>query len=427
MTNKNKGAMAKIMEFFEKYPSVNKDFPPSVEELVTFFKNEISGIIINGNTIGKESKSISRLKSENLTVFYRDSVPKEAMDLINSLILLSYLKENKTELERELRVKSVLAGDFAQMVTALLEGEAASSIPQIFLSFAVQTSQSRFGILYYFDPVERMLYPIYHIQEKDGKLIIPEVYEDTKATKYPLIDEFELAYNSFPSPYIASKNGSQVLLYALRSDEELLAILELTKDRFSPEDVSIVTAIGKIAILAMEKGRLFSWAITDALTQLYNYKFLMMSLEKETDRALRYRQHLSIAMCDLDNFKEVNDTYGHDFGNVVLKEFAALLKSEFATPINGIPFRYGGDEFVIIFSGKNKLEVVPQAERFIKKLRESLTVAAPDGKNIRISVSIGIASLDPPEILTPKALLKAADTALYKAKSSGKGRVETYD
>ncbi len=424
--NRSRKIMVKVMSFFDKFPTSEKAFPPGLQTTLSFFKEEISGIKFNGGMIGKESQNPVRVKSEHITIFYKDELPAEAKNLINSLVLLSYFKEEKENLEKELKEKSLLAGDFAQMVTALLESEAASSIPQIFLNFAVQTSRSKVGILYYFDPVERMLYPTYCIEETKGKLVIPEVYENLKTTRYPLIDEFKKAYDNFPSPYIATRKDSQVLFYALRSDEELLAILELKKEKFSPEDASIITAIGKIAILAMEKGKLFSWAITDALTQLYNYKFLMMSLDKETDKALRYRKNLSIAMCDLDNFKEVNDTYGHDFGNKVLRAFANMVKSDFAAPLDGIPFRYGGDEFIIIFPGRSKFEVLPHAERFLGKLKE-FAVPAPDGKNVKISASIGIAQLDPPEILTPSSLIKAADKALYEVKSSGKGGVKTYD
>jgi diguanylate cyclase (GGDEF)-like protein/PAS domain S-box-containing protein len=165
--------------------------------------------------------------------------------------------------------------------------------------------------------------------------------------------------------------------------------------------------------------RLQHESIHDPLTGLYNRRYLEDILERETRRAVRAEHGLSVILLDLDHFKRFNDTYGHDAGDTVLRETAALfLKSVRA---EDIVCRYGGEEFVIILPMADFKVACARAERIREKVRELhlLYRGQPLGS---ITVSAGVAGL-PEHGIVPKELLAAADAALYRAKAEGRDRV----
>jgi diguanylate cyclase (GGDEF)-like protein/PAS domain S-box-containing protein len=160
-------------------------------------------------------------------------------------------------------------------------------------------------------------------------------------------------------------------------------------------------------------------SIKDALTGLYNRRYLEEMMERETRRAVRAEQGLGVIMLDLDHFKKFNDTYGHDAGDVVLRETASfLLKSVRA---EDIVCRFGGEEFVVILPVAGLKTAQARAERIRTKLRE-LSVMHQGQSLGRITVSVGVAEL-PQHGTSQKELLEAADAALYRAKREGRDRV----
>ncbi|SEF39967.1 diguanylate cyclase (GGDEF) domain-containing protein [Caloramator fervidus] len=157
----------------------------------------------------------------------------------------------------------------------------------------------------------------------------------------------------------------------------------------------------------------------DALTGLNNRLALSRILSSLWFEYKKNKKSLSLALLDLDNFKKVNDTYGHIVGDKVLKEVANVLKSN--TRGNDIAFRFGGEEFIVLFPNSNCIQAKVPAER-IRKQVEDLIIT---DYNIRITVSIGIASLeDNPESMDE--LIRFADDAMYQAKSEGKNRIVLY-
>ncbi len=163
-------------------------------------------------------------------------------------------------------------------------------------------------------------------------------------------------------------------------------------------------------------------AIHDELTGLYNRHYMSEILEKEFPRTLRYQTDLSCLLLDLDYFKEVNDTFGHAFGDMVLREFSTCLKHEARK--TDIPFRYGGEEFMLLLSNTGILGAQKVAEK-IRSACEQKTY--DDGNNsTTVTVSIGIASVKQHQLLESKELLALADKALYRAKAEGRNRVRVY-
>jgi diguanylate cyclase (GGDEF)-like protein/PAS domain S-box-containing protein len=158
---------------------------------------------------------------------------------------------------------------------------------------------------------------------------------------------------------------------------------------------------------------------TDSLTGLMNRRALTDSLLYEVDRAKRYGDVVSLILGDIDNFKEINDTYGHDTGDRALQTLSGLLKTILRkTDIAG---RYGGDEFMLILPATSALGAENLADKLLNVVRNA-ELLYHDGKPIRLSLSIGIAGLKPDDG-NIDTLIKRADDAMYASKQGGRNRV----
>ncbi|MFC1733436.1 GGDEF domain-containing protein, partial [candidate division KSB1 bacterium] len=167
--------------------------------------------------------------------------------------------------------------------------------------------------------------------------------------------------------------------------------------------------------------QLESLATTDGLTQLYNYRSFSIRLSEEIERSLRYKLKFSLLMLDLDHFKNVNDTYGHLAGDLVLKKVAEEIK--LSTRAIDFIARYGGEEFAVILIESDIEDALVIAGR-IRKNIESLKMTYND-EIVSITISIGgVEFRGSPRI--PQELIERADKALYKAKMNGRNRIETY-
>lgn len=195
-------------------------------------------------------------------------------------------------------------------------------------------------------------------------------------------------------------------------------------ENLSHDDRLVLQAVASELVVAVENSRLYRLtkrlAITDELTDLYNYRFLQQRLDDEIGRADRYNKRLSLLMLDLDDFKRINDTHGHLVGDRVLSEVGQVLKSTVREV--DIVARYGGEEFTIILPETDASGAFIVAE----KIREAISLHRfPDsegGHSIHITVSIGLSSY-PTHAVDKESLLRSADDAVYHAKGTGKDRV----
>lgn len=154
-------------------------------------------------------------------------------------------------------------------------------------------------------------------------------------------------------------------------------------------------------------------AYKDSLTHLYNNQYVFDYLTMKTQTAYKQGDQLSLIMIDIDNFKLINDTYGHLFGDQVIREVSATIVDQ--TRVHDVVGRYGGEEFIVILSDTSKPTAITVAER-IRKAVENMVF----DKFVGVTISLGVA-----ELATSDAnfLINAADVNLYKAKNTGKNKV----
>lgn len=211
-----------------------------------------------------------------------------------------------------------------------------------------------------------------------------------------------------------------------------------TKEPYVQSDIDLLEALASQAIIAIKNAQLYEEAITDSLTRLYHHKYFKLRINEEIERAKRYQHPLSLLMLDLDHFKEINDRYGHQIGDNILKKIADILKTK--TRRVDIVARYGGEEFAIILpeTGTKGAEVV--AGRLNQHLRGVIWVAdrlrksieqeefkSEGGERIKVTLSMGISYFDGKDReFVSSELIRRADTALYRAKEKGRNRTEVW-
>lgn len=160
-------------------------------------------------------------------------------------------------------------------------------------------------------------------------------------------------------------------------------------------------------------------ATTDALTGLYNRRYFNEQLSRQFSQAARYGEDLSCCMMDLDHYKQLNDSLGHQMGDKVLQQTAEEICASLRT--SDIAARYGGDEFVLLLPNTGLEKAVSVAERIRELLAQCFR--AEYGMRLPVTLSVGIASLKHDFPTTPDGLVSMADRALYLAKEQGKDRI----
>jgi diguanylate cyclase (GGDEF)-like protein len=196
----------------------------------------------------------------------------------------------------------------------------------------------------------------------------------------------------------------------------------LFADNFSDEDRMTAASLASQAVIALEAARLHrmvsNQALVDGLTGLANRRSCEETLNAELARTERFPGPLALVVADLDDFKEVNDRYGHQAGDVVLREFASLLR-ESVRDID-LAGRWGGEEFLLVLPGTDLEGATHVADR-VRRALAGRIVLSVDGEPIPVTASFGVAAY--PQTQTASALFAAADAALYEAKRTGKNRV----
>jgi len=217
---------------------------------------------------------------------------------------------------------------------------------------------------------------------------------------------------------LAYESGQMGLLFVADRDEE--------KRDFDFDHAALLSLIGKHITLIMDKIRLFQetkrLAMTDALTGLYNSRYFYRQLDIEIARTNRYGNSFSIILFDIDNFKKLNDTLGHQAGDKVLHELADIFRS--ISRETDVVVRYGGEEFIIILPNTSEEDTLNLAGRILITVEKTVFLSS-HARGVNITLSGGAASY-PQNADGARSLLNAADTAMYAAKRAGKNRIECF-
>lgn len=207
-----------------------------------------------------------------------------------------------------------------------------------------------------------------------------------------------------------------------------------TSHRFTDREIRLCRNIAHSAANALynaflfeeiqnERAELQELSITDFLTGVYNVRYLYHRLENELSRSIRYKQSIGCLMIDIDLFKRINDTYGHRTGDMVLREFAGLLKSH--TRRSDVFARYGGEEFIMILPHTSLVGTATKARRLLATVRNHRFKGIA-GDEV-ITISIGVSAYPDMDVASRDDLIAFADTALLRAKKDGRDRTVAYD
>jgi len=217
----------------------------------------------------------------------------------------------------------------------------------------------------------------------------------------------------------------------------IVSFLAKSSFQFLKNDVRLLEALTGQTSIALGSAVQSELAVLDRLTKIYNHAYFESRLEQEIARSDRYKYPVALLMIDIDYFKRINDTYGHQYGDMLLKEVALTIKSNIR--VVDLCARYGGEEFAVILpesdlTSASKREDVHKIEEaggalakaeHLRKLLEEMSLATSDGSRIKVTVSIGIGIKRFPEGegLTKEGLIKEADKQLYRAKREGRNKV----
>ncbi len=221
-------------------------------------------------------------------------------------------------------------------------------------------------------------------------------------------------------------NVSSLLCVPLIAKGEPIGVINITNKQngklFNKQDLEFIEALANQAAIAIDNAKLYELATKDGLTKLYIYRHFYTLLETELKRSARYNHEMTLLMMDIDNFKSINDTYGHPVGDQVLREIANCI-TQTIRKID-IASRYGGEEFTVILPETNTKDARIIAERLRKNISE-LKVRTKEDVIISPTISIGMSEY-PSCALDEQTLIELADVALYNAKNNGKNCVCEY-
>ena len=252
-------------------------------------------------------------------------------------------------------------------------------------------------------------------------------FEQILTDKYP--DYFPLEYiEGIPVPCAGKGVEKRRCLCAplIASNNEPIGVVtfDYAYDfSLSPLMMQSLLLLLTIVAVALETSRLFQLAVYDGLTGLYIRRYFDLRLAEEENRIKRYGGKLAILMMDIDHFKGINDRYGHQQGDDVLRDLANIVKLSVRQDLDSA-CRYGGEEFVVIMPDTDLAGALILAERIRESVQNHI-MKNPEG-DFGVTMSGGIAFMDQ-QVFVPRAeLLKKADSALYQAKKNGRNQIQLW-
>lgn len=350
--------------------------------------------------------------------------------VVSAALQLVQLRAQHGEADR--RTEHV--GQFSRAVLGISDS---ATLHRVILEHMARAVGAEIGALAVFLPQENSLaitatygYPavvVEHVRLAPGEGVLGRVF----ATGAPVVVP---DVSAIPGQVVRRRyrTGSYIAL-PLSGPDGVVAVIALTDKTnggtFTDSDLSVLSLMSVPAALAVSRelmrdrtNDLAHLATVDALTGLFNRRYFETRLEQELQRQRRQMDDLSLLLLDLDNFKELNDTQGHLVGDTALKEVAEILRR--AVRIFDVCARYGGEEFVILMPGAGASTALRIAERIRRQVEQHFVTGLRSGVPVPLTVSIGVSTASPD--VTRDALVTRADTALLRAKATGKNQVNLH-
>lgn len=247
------------------------------------------------------------------------------------------------------------------------------------------------------------------------------------------IHDLSVFYETFDDfihfPGESKRDGSYIGV-ALKMRNTTIGVIGMDSQKkhgLSVDDMDIMAILSYQIAAGIEQARLFDkiqqLSEKDGLTGLYNHRVFQERLRQEVNRRNRTGKPLSLIMLDIDNFKRLNDTHGHQAGDAVLKELAELIAGQCRCNTIDTCCRYGGEEFAIITPELDLHTAVIVAERLRKVVENNQFIIGDNGQEAKITISLGVACIKGNDDTSPETLIKKADEALYLSKRSSKNCV----
>lgn len=249
----------------------------------------------------------------------------------------------------------------------------------------------------------------------------------------PLFLDDTALFDSFLHHPEERREQGSYLGIPLKNENRIVGVMGFSHSRtaaFRVEDFDLLRTLSHLISAGLEKAELFKKTLelsrVDELTGLLNYRVLIEKIEEEIRRKMRTGREFSFIMIDIDDFKRVNDRYGHLEGSRLIAQMGPLLKAACRTGSTDTCFRYGGEEFSILLAETDMNEALAVAERVRKSVEEypfTVKVAHPYEK---VTVSLGVSTMEEGCMKTTPELIHEADVALYRSKAQGKNQVTCY-
>ncbi len=327
----------------------------------------------------------------------------------------------KSVTKREERIKK-----HYQVAKLLMSTIDISELSDKILNVVTEVTESQLGILYLCDIDEQKLKPV--VQYGCGT-DLPELGMNEGLPGHALRDRKCIIITPGESDagldvemgYTRLRPAEVAYIPLVFKDSNIGSLVIGRVSRFTDDEKEQFTYLGNQISVALDNTivhrRVQELSICDPLTGLYNRRFLTTRLAEEWSRCVRQHEPLSIILGDIDNFKMINDTYGHDRGDEVLREMGRVLKQ--MTRKEDVSARYGGDEFVAVYPNMGSTDAAKKAEA----IRNALIQSSFPWTDTEISVSIGVATFPEIKVNSAEELIQKSDKAMYQAKSGGQDRI----
>ena len=343
---------------------------------------------------------------------------------INNFLLLSELREANVRLDEKIQEVSILY-QASQMISSELQLQA---LLDMAMSAISEITEIERGSTWLYDEEHHSFSLMSHLGDASE---LPDALplEDSEILQMAHDRKESFEYVQGKSEYPATLKrldekvfGAAFVVVPILHQGEFLGLVHLCAaecaNGFTNRDIRLIKVFAVQLGAAVKNAQLYEQAITDGMTKLYLHRYFKQRLLDEIKRAARFKRSLALIMVDIDHFKALNDNFGHQTGDDVLRHVAAILRRAVRT--HDLPVRYGGEEFALVLPETDMIGAVAVAERVRRSMENDYLEVS--GVVHKISASFGV-SVFPDCADDMDSLIKAADVAMYWSKEHGRNQV----